>query len=279
MKKLLLMLKTSLFNQSKTGENTRKRIFSVLSSYDIDPDIFHIAYVTDNGSNLVCGLRKYYIYIIPCYIIFVFCLEGEVHLRCMCHCINLSLHNAVDLCPGMELLIKSCQQLCTHFKRCEMNPLLSTSLKLNVDTRWNSIHDMFESLTLNFQKCEDLLLNRNEISYMNNITRQSLVPFVNFLSLFKAASEQLSADTTPILHFVVPWFWKLKNACQTDDNDHLLLVQFKNAVSKMLDEKMHLTSLHYIATFLYPVTKKFSVRRFFSTTFSFYFKNFLLVIR
>jgi len=129
---------------------------------------------------------------------------------------------------------------------------------------------MFESISLNFQKCEDLLLNRNEIYYMDNISRKSLVPFVNFLSLFKAASEQLSADTTPTLHLVVPWFWKLKNACEIKDDDHLLIVQFKSAVSKMLDEKMHLTSLHYIATFLYPVTKKFSVRRFFSTTSSFY---------
>jgi hypothetical protein len=255
------MLETSLFDQSKTGENTRKRIFSVLLSYDIDPDIFHIVYVTDNGSNLVFGLRKCLIYIIPCYMILLFYLEGEVHLRYVCHCINLALHNAVDLCPSMQSVIKSYQHLCTHFKRCEMNPLLPTSLKLNVDTRWNSVYDMFESISLNFQKCEDLLLNRNEIYYMDDISRKSLVPLVNFLSLFRAASEQLSADTTPTLHLVVPWFWKLKNACEINDDDHLLLVQFKHAVSKMLDEKIHLTSLHYIATFLYPVTKKFSVRR------------------
>jgi hypothetical protein len=56
------MLSTCLFEQSKTGDNTKSKIFLVLSSYGIDPDEFHIVYVTDNGSNLVCGLRKCIIY-------------------------------------------------------------------------------------------------------------------------------------------------------------------------------------------------------------------------
>lgn len=139
-----------------------------------------------------------------------------------------------------------------------MNCLLDTSLKLNVDTRWNSIHDMFESISINFQKCEDLLLNRNEIYYMQDISRRSLVPLVNFLSLFKSASEQLSADAAPTIHLVVPWFWKLKNACKiNDDDDQLLLIQFKQALSKMLDEKVHLTPLHYIGTFCIREQKNF----------------------
>jgi hypothetical protein len=52
------ILHTSIFEQSKTGDNTKKKIFSILSSYDIDPDKYHIVYITDNGSNLVCGFRK-----------------------------------------------------------------------------------------------------------------------------------------------------------------------------------------------------------------------------
>jgi hypothetical protein len=103
----------------------------------------------------------------------------------------------------------------------------------------------------------------------------SLAPLVNFLSLFKSASEQLSADTTPTIHLVVPWFWKLKNACEiNDDDDQLLLIQFKQAVWKMLDEKVHLTPLHYIATFLYPVTKKLPVRQLSTPNLIFYFQNF-----
>ncbi len=80
----------------------------------------------------------------------------------------------------------------------------------------------------------------------------------------------LSGDTTPTLHLVVPWYSKLKNSCDIQDHDHLLLAQLKNAVSKMMDEKIHLTSLHYIATFLYPGTKKLLVSRVFSTKSYFY---------
>ncbi|CAF1494801.1 unnamed protein product [Rotaria magnacalcarata] len=153
------MLRTSLFNQSKTGENTRKKFFPLLSSYDIDPNHFHVVYISDNGSNLVYGL------------------QGELHLRYICLCLNLALHNGVDMCP-------------------------------------------------------------------NEIDRKVVVSFVKFLSLFKVASEQLSADTTLTLHLVVPWFTKLKASCEPTDDEPILLIQFKNAVSKMLDEKIYLTSLH-----------------------------------
>ncbi|CAF4224953.1 unnamed protein product [Rotaria sp. Silwood2] len=171
------MLRTSLFAQSKTGDNTRQRIFSVLLSYDIDPNQHHVVYITDNGSNLVCGL------------------QGEVHLRCICHCLNLSLHNGVSLCPNLELLIKSCQELCVHFKRCEMNQLLSTTLKINVDTRWNSIHDMMQSISLNFHKCEDLLLDRNEIYYLDDINRKLL----SDLTLSRSFRNEIYADTRKII--------------------------------------------------------------------------------
>ncbi|CAF1530213.1 unnamed protein product [Adineta ricciae] len=232
------MLQASLFEQSKTGDNTRDKIFATLSRYGIDPNEFHIIYVTDNESNLVCGLK------------------GEVHLRCVCHCLNLALQNGVTLCPGFESLIKSCQNVCTHFKRCEMNQSLPTSLKLNVDTCWNSIHDMLESISLNFQQCEDLLFDQNETFYLNDISRKVVMDFVKFLSLFKVASEEISADKTPTLHLVVPWFAILKNSCELKDDDHLLIAQYKSVVSKMLDEKFHIISLHYIATFLYPSAKR-----------------------
>ncbi len=124
---------------------------------------------------------------------------------------------------------------------------------------------MLESISINYQNCEDLLLDRNETSYMDDLNRKLIADLVSFLSEFKTASEQLSADTKPTLHLVVPWFFKLKNLCNIQSNDHFLLGQFKNAISKMLDEKIHLTSLHYIATFLYPGTKKLLVSQVFST--------------
>lgn len=91
-----------------------------------------------------------------------------------------------------------------------MNQYTTTSLKQNIDARWNSIHDMLESISLNYGKCEDALLNRNEVYYLDNIDRKVVVSFVKFLALFKIANEQLSAVATLTLHLIVTWFMKLK---------------------------------------------------------------------
>jgi hypothetical protein len=46
-KNVTYMLQTSLFDQSKTGDNTKKKLFLILSSYHIDPDEYHIVYIID----------------------------------------------------------------------------------------------------------------------------------------------------------------------------------------------------------------------------------------
>ena len=70
-KPVTFMLSTSLFVGPKTGEATVRVIHNVLESYGIDPDKMHIIYLTDNGSNFVCGLKD------------------EVHLRCICKFMRL----------------------------------------------------------------------------------------------------------------------------------------------------------------------------------------------
>ena len=56
------MYRTSLFDESRTGGNIGKELFLIFSSYGVDPHNHHIVYVTDNDSNLVCGLRECLIY-------------------------------------------------------------------------------------------------------------------------------------------------------------------------------------------------------------------------
>ena len=65
-KSTTIMLNTSIFFGSKTGEATVRIIKNILNSYGIDPEELHIIYLTDNGSNFISGLKD------------------EVHLRCIC---------------------------------------------------------------------------------------------------------------------------------------------------------------------------------------------------
>jgi hypothetical protein len=165
-----------------------------------------------------------------------------------------------ELCPRVDSLIKACSELVTHFKRCELNPLLATSLKQQCDTRWNSVYDMLHSIDSNFKQVEDILFSRKEHSiYMDTIDKSLLKDLSELLSYFKTASEQLSADQEPTLHLVLPWINKLKSYCEIKMNDLPVMKQVKKLILEYIKEKIWLTQLHEIATFLHPMTKKLLV--------------------
>ena len=81
------------------------------------------------------------------------------------------------------------------------------------------------------------------------------------MSIFAIASEQLSAEQQPILHFVLPWISKLKSYCAMKNNDHPMIKEVKNLILEQMNDKIWLTQLHEIATFLHPMTKNLSVCR------------------
>ena len=160
----------------------------------------------------------------------------------------------------MESIITACSELVTHFKRCELNSLLNSSLKQLCKTRWNSVHEMLLSIDVNFKQIEDILLERKEYSlYMDKIDQSLLRDTAEILSFFKSASEQLSADQQPTLHLVLPWINKLRASCEGKTTDSSSIKQLKRLLLEQITEKVWLTQLHDISTFLHPLTKNFSV--------------------
>ncbi|CAF4513175.1 unnamed protein product [Rotaria sp. Silwood2] len=196
-------LKTMLFSASKTGENTWKAICNTLESYGLHPDGSHIIFITDNASNLINAL------------------QSEAHIRCVCvcHCINLAVQQAIENCYIVNLMVKHSRELVSHFKRCELQQILPTTLKHDCVTRWNSIFEMLNSILLNFTEIELTLDDRKEVFYLDNINRTFLIR---------------PGDTAEI----------------TD---------FKNILLNKLDDEIWLSEFHYIATFLHPETKSLNV--------------------
>ncbi|CAF1238449.1 unnamed protein product [Adineta ricciae] len=235
-----IVLKTVLFDESKTGANTKKMIWNILKSFGIDPDLFHIIYVTDNGSNLISALN------------------GEAHIRCVCHCVNLVIKQALEECLAINLLISQCRDLVSHFKRCELQNKLPLTLKQDICTRWNSTYDTLWSIWLSFDDVEQILDTRNEMAHLEKIDRYLIKDITDLLGIFKIGSEKLSADHVPTLHSVLPWFHKLKKTCEPKDTDRLHIRQLKQKILDKLDNKIWLTDIHYIATFLHPETKSLS---------------------
>ncbi|CAF4544980.1 unnamed protein product, partial [Didymodactylos carnosus] len=120
-----VMLKTMLFTASKTAENTWNAILATLNSYGIDSDKCHIIFITDSGANLVKAFK------------------GEAHLRCVSHCINLTAQQAIESVPEIHQLQNECRTLVTHFKRCELQHLLDTTLKHDCEVSIHLSHKLF----------------------------------------------------------------------------------------------------------------------------------------
>ncbi len=153
-------------------------------------------YVTDNGSNLICALKS------------------EAHIRCVCHCINLAIQHSIQNSYVVDLLVKSSRDLVTHFKKCEIQHVLPTTLKHDCITRWNSIYEMLKSILMNFTNVESIIDDRKETFYLDNINQTILSEICSILSIFKTGSELLSSDDFPTLHLVVPFFKKFQDSCE-----------------------------------------------------------------
>ncbi len=173
-------------------ENTRKIVEETLNSFGINVATSQLIFVTDNGPNIVAAL------------------DGEAHIRCVCHCLNLTVQQAIDNVPSLKSTIDACSSIVTHFKRTGLQSSLTTTLKKDVDTRWNSIVEMLQSIILNKDKVVELLDDRNESHWIASISFQLVEDLCTVLLPFKFGSEQLSADKQPTLHLVLPFLKSFK---------------------------------------------------------------------
>ena len=74
--------------------------------------------------------------------------------------------------------------------------MLTTTLKKDVETRWNSIVEMLRSIVANKDKVVEVLTQRNEEHWIGSIDFTLLEEICDVLMPFKLASEELSAEQT-----------------------------------------------------------------------------------
>jgi hypothetical protein len=151
-----------------------------------------LVFVTDNGANIVAAL------------------DGEAHLRCVCHCVNLTVQQAIDSVSSLKRIIDDCSALVTHFKRTGLQSSLPTTLKKDVDTRWNSIVEMLNSILINKEQIVAIMKERNEERWIASISFQLIEDICSVLLPFKFGSEQMSGDKHPTLHLVLPFVKSFK---------------------------------------------------------------------
>ena len=112
--------------------------------------------------------------------------------------------SCVEECANIDLLVTDCRELVSHFKRCELQNHLLSTLKQDICTRWNSTYDTLWSIYSNYEKIEEILEKRKEAKFIAGIDRRLIKKINDLLSIFKIGSEKLSVDDSPTLHSILP---------------------------------------------------------------------------
>ena len=192
--------------------------------------------VTDNAKNITNTFEKF--------------LKWD-HLGCMAHTINLSVSKCFKVTQVARLLGK-CRRVVSHFRRSplqnkylhEKQTLLSLpthSLIIDVETRWNSTHDMVERLLqqepaicavlLNSEKRDDrqLTFSDDEVKNMRSL--------VNILKPLKSATVLVGAEKSPTSSRMYPVLLKLKKHLAPVDQDNNFCKEMKQVMLNDLESR------------------------------------------
>ncbi|KAI4811469.1 hypothetical protein KUCAC02_014374 [Chaenocephalus aceratus] len=135
----------------KTSDNIKPAIIQALRRYSIEDFFTKLVYVTDRGSNIVAALRS------------------VTRLSCAAHILNTVLYTTIGK-PSQEdafgeevtTLVTGAKSLVTYFKQTSLQNRLKKTLKASVETRWNSVHTMLESISCQYEDVRALLLEREK---------------------------------------------------------------------------------------------------------------------
>ena len=90
---------------------------------------------------------------------------------------------------------------------------------------------------------------------MTGIVHSLLKELVDFLKMFKDASDELEATKSVTLHMPVPWYYKLQQHCRADSKDSEPMSMIKTRAASFIDCKFIIGRLHLLATALNPKMK------------------------
>ena len=172
-----------------TGVNIQNVLIAILAEFDITAN--NVVFVTDRGANMLAALRNF------------------VHISCCDHMLNtvqshLFNPDKMDEIPEVRALMTASKDLVRFFKKAPgLMKHLKTTLKQEVSTRWNTMFTMLDSVYENYAEVEHILDARNETYRLANIDKTLLGKLVDFLRLFKEASDELEATKTPTLQKAV----------------------------------------------------------------------------
>lgn len=144
-----------------------------------------MVFVTDRGKNIINAMKL---------------LKIE-RLNCYDHLLNNVVGKVCQI-DVIEHVLQPVRALVKFIKIGGHNNKLEKSLKSHCPTRWNTQHDMGESVDENFDRLETILNDMNESHRITAINRLHLKEIILFLKVFKTISVELEHSLKPTLYLV-----------------------------------------------------------------------------
>lgn len=120
-----LLLGAKPFSRTHTAAHIAAEIATLMAEWGLSSKIRCI--VTDSASNMNAAANAL----------------NLRHCKCIAHCLNLIVENAIEATPGLEEIRAMSRRIASYFKQLGRGV---KKLNLEVDTRWNSTFEMLQRL-------------------------------------------------------------------------------------------------------------------------------------
>lgn len=231
------VLKTVEVLQSHTGQNTANTVKSILDEFGLKENLaLKFFTVSDGASNMrLAGQELSY-----------------PHFSCFAHILHNSLKHCF-LAPEIQKILEKTKSLIKYFrsspsksqKLISMQQRLNLSqvkLKLDVETRWNSVYDSLERLLQSRQAIVNLEIEDKEVKELSLSSNEweELIQIKNTLSPFQDITEILSSSQLPSISLLKPlMFIILREILQIHLTDGDFTQTIKHLISEDLIERIN----------------------------------------
>lgn len=189
-------------------------------------------------------------------------------LNCYCHILNNIVAHMCAIDP-VKKIIDDTSSLVSYVRNSGLGVKCKPQLKKYVTTRWNTVYDMLSSVSLNFVKLGQILLekeeadkNANVMSKLSTISRTNLEIIAEFLKKFKDWTKQLEFEKKPTLWMVWPTFVNLKKHLIPLDTDPDIIKNMKAVANEYIEKNtsdFEPQMVHKISTVLNPLLKNIAI--------------------
>lgn len=173
----------------------------------ISSELDKVTFVTDQGSNIRKALQKY------------------ERLPCLAHCLSTTLRHTLDdkslkeEVSDVSLSIESARKIVGFMKRSGLVSRLEKTLKNDVETRWNSVFMLLNSVQCQYEEVKNILSEKNHEYMIQTYDKELMEEIIPFLKNFKDATDDLEKEKEPTIAFAVPWVHTLLNNCNVTNTD------------------------------------------------------------